>query len=231
MTQPPGNTAGGRRVGRPREAVLTRERIVSVALDLIDDVGAEAFSMAALAARLSVRPSSLYNHVAGKDDLLNGVQELITDTIDASMFDELPWAEAVDAWARGYRRAFVAHPRAITLFATMPVMGAVRTMHMYEHVVAGFERAGWLPDQVVPAMVALESFILGSALDATAPPGVLSPGEAADEVPHFTSAVLAHDETSRSSGSSSADLAFEMGLAALIAGLASRAGITGGPAS
>ncbi len=209
-----------RSAGRPRTAVLHRERIVATALELIDEVGAESFSVNALAARLSVRPSSLYNHVAGKDDLLAGVQELITDAIDASMFDTLPWAEAVAGWARSYRAAFVRHPNAIPLFATSPVAGAVRTMAMYERVVIGFERAGWPADRILPAVVAIESFILGSALDAVAAPGVFSPGEAADQVPHLSAAVVADDRLAAESGQPSTDRSFEIGLQAMVAGLA-----------
>ncbi|WP_203336703.1 TetR/AcrR family transcriptional regulator [Nocardioides limicola] len=208
-----------RGVGRPRETVLSRDRIVAAGLTLLDEVGPEGFSMAALAARMSVRPSSFYNHVSGKEDVLDGIQELITDSIDASMFDERPWTEAVTAWARGYRAAFIAHPRAITLFATMPVKGAIRTLHMYEHVVLGFRRAGWPEERIIPAMVALESFILGSALDATAPTDVLSPGAAAEAVPDFAAAVAAHDEALQRTGGSPADAAFEEGLTALVTGL------------
>jgi len=214
----------GRAAGRPRTAVLTRERIVGRALDLIDDVGADAFSIAALAGKLAVRPSSLYNHVANKEEILVGVQEVIVEAIDASMFDDLPWPEAVAAWARSYRAAFVRHPNAIALFATTPVAGAVRTMAMYEQVVLGFERAGWPDERILPAIVAFESFILGSALDAVAAPGVFSPGEAADQVPHLSAAVIADDRLAAESGLPSTDRSFELGLTALVTGLSAALG-------
>jgi len=213
-----------RTAGRPRTAVLTRERIVTGALGLIDEVGTDAFSVNALATRLSVRPSSLYNHFSNKDEILNGVQEVITDAIDASMFETLPWPEAVAGWARSYRAAFVGHPNAIPLFATSPVADAVRTMAMYERVVVGFENAGWPSDRILPAVAAFESFILGSALDAVAPPGVFSPGEAADQVPHLSTAVDAADRLAEESGQASTDLSFELGLAALVGGLAAQLG-------
>jgi AcrR family transcriptional regulator len=208
-----------RSVGRPRTAVLTRDRIVTAALALIDEVGAEAFSVNALATRLHVRPSSLYNHISGKDELLVGVQEVITDAIDSAMFASQPWAQAVTAWAHSYRAAFVRHPRAIPLFATSPVAGAIRTMEMYERVVRGFEHAGWAPERVIPAVVALESFILGSALDAAAPTGLLSPGGASEHVPDLSAAVDAHERAAAAASMSGADVAFETGLTAMISGL------------
>ena len=82
---------------------------MAAALAMLDDVVVEEFSLDGLARRMSVRPSSFYNHICGKDDIFAGVQELVTDSIDAAMFDELPWREAVELWACSYRAAFVAH--------------------------------------------------------------------------------------------------------------------------
>lgn len=215
-------TARRRGAGRPRTAVLSRERIVDAALGLIDEVGSETFSVNLLAARLGVRPSSLYNHIAGKDDLLAAVQEVITDAIDSTMFETQPWAEAVGAWARSYREAFIRHPHAIALFATSPVAGAIRTMEMYERVVRGFARAGWPLQQIIPAIVALECFILGSAMDAVAPPDLFHPGDAAEHVPTLAAAFAAQERGGGSPAES--DIAFETGLAAIVRGLVDHAG-------
>ncbi len=209
-----------RRAGRPSSPVLDRERIITGALELLDEVGPDRFSLDALAQRLSVRPSSFYNHTSGKDDILAGVQELVTDAIDATMFTELPWREATSAWAHSYRNAFIAHPNAITLFAISPVMGAARTMHMYEQVVAGFERAGWPQHTIISALVAIESFLLGSALDAWAAPAQWQPGRDAAEVPRFAAAVQARDTHAEETGLRLSELSFELGLAALLDGLA-----------
>ncbi|MFB7109808.1 TetR/AcrR family transcriptional regulator [Streptomyces sp. NPDC056190] len=196
--------------------------IVRGALDLIDEVGAEGFSIALLARRLRVRPSSLYNHVKGKDDILAGVRELVADPIDAKVFDILPWDEALVSWARLYRAAFAAHPQTISLLATMPVSGAHRTLRMYESVVGGLERGGWPTASVIPVMVGVESFILGSALDLVAPAAMFDPGPDSPQVPRFTAAVHARDEVSAARGRPAADLAFEVALAALVDGLRAR---------
>ncbi|KAB8182473.1 TetR/AcrR family transcriptional regulator [Microbispora catharanthi] len=208
-----------RRVGRPVKPVLSREAIARAALTLIDDAGAEGFSMAALAERLGVRPSSLYNHVSGKDDILAAVREIVSDAIDASMFAELPWDEALVRWAHGYRDAFAAHPPAISLLATLPITGALRTLRMYEEVVAGLRRGGWPEAMVIPVMVAVESFILGSALDLVAPPDMFDAGPLAAQVPVFAATVRARDDAATSSGRPPADLSFEVGLAAIVEGL------------
>jgi AcrR family transcriptional regulator len=208
-----------RKAGRPTTPVLSRDRIITAALELIDALGAEDFRLATLANHLSVRPSSLYNHVSGRDDILAGVQERIADTIDASMFEQLPWKEATTAWARGYRAAFIAHPQAITLFATAPVAGTGRVLGMYEQVVTGFENAGWPSENIIAALVAVESFILGSALDAAAPESQLSPGNDSASAPRFTVAVAARDSRAAKLGHPVAQLAFDVGLQAIIDGL------------
>lgn len=123
-------------------------------------------------------------------------------------------------WARAYRAAFVAHPHAIALFATTPVMGAARTLRMYEQVVTGFRAAGWPLEAIIPAIVAIESFVLGSALDAVAPATILEPGEDAEAVPLFAAAVAARDQRAATENVTAADLAFTTGLRAMIDGLA-----------
>ncbi|GII94605.1 TetR/AcrR family transcriptional regulator [Sinosporangium siamense] len=208
-----------RRVGRPVKPVLTREVITRAALTLIRESGAEGFSLAALGQKLGVRPSSFYNHVTGRDDILAGVRELVTHSIDATMFSRLPWDEAVVRWAHGYRTAFAAHPTTITLLATLPVTGALRTLRMYDQVASGLERGGWPTPMVIPVVVAVESFILGSALDVVAPPDMFDSGPLACEVPTFAVAVHARDAAARERGVSPADLAFEIGLHSLVAGL------------
>jgi AcrR family transcriptional regulator len=212
----------GRPAGRPRQAVLSRDRIVVAALDLIDEVGDEGFSLAELADRMGVRASSFYNHTTGKDDILAGVQDLITESIDDWMWDELPWPDATVEWAHSYRDAFIAHPHAIVLFATATVGGMPRTLQMYERIVIAFEDAGWPKEEVIPVLIGLESFLLGSALDAVAPIAQLEPGTGAPAVPRFSAAVKARNRRARRRKCRPQDLAFETGLAAMVEGLNAR---------
>ena len=206
-----------RRVGRPKTTVLTRDLIAEAALRLLDESGADGFTMARLAQALRVRPSALYNHVDGKEDVIAGVRELISDRIDVGAFERLPWDEAVLEWAHSYRVAFAGHPPTIALLATLPLTGALRTMQMYDAVVTAMVRAGWPEPEVLPTMVAVESFILGSALDAVAPADMFDPSGAEEQVPSFASA---YEARARALGSTPpADAAFETGLTALLDGL------------
>ena len=119
------------------------------------------------------------------------------------------------------REIFAGHAPLIPLIAVLPVSGSPRTQEMYEKVAAGFTRAGWKQAKIVPAIVALESFIFGSALDATAPLDIFDPGANAGKMPSFESAL----EAQRATGRNSADTAFMTGLRAIIAGLMEQAEI------
>lgn len=206
-----------RKVGRPRTGVLDRDLIARAALKLLAERGYSSFTMSALAKSLSVSPSALYNHVESKQELMQWIQEIVMDGVDSSTFGTLPLEEALFIWARTYRDVFAEHAPLIPLIAVLPVSESPRTLEMYEAVAGGFVRAGWESERIVPAIVALESFIFGSALDATAPLDIFNPGQYTGRLPHFESALAAQ----RATGLDSADSAFLTGLRAIINGLLS----------
>jgi AcrR family transcriptional regulator len=208
-----------RRVGRPRGRVLSRGLIFEAGLKLLDERGPHGFGMRDIARELGVQPSALYNHVSGHDEVIAGVRELIGDRIDASAFGQLPWNEALAAWAISYRDAFAAHPPTIALLAVTPVLSDSRIGLMYERVLSALEQAGWPQTEVLSVMVALESFVLGSALDVVAGDEILDPGNRTD-VPTFTAAHAAR--RAAIGDRRPADVAFELGLAVMIDGLGAR---------
>jgi AcrR family transcriptional regulator len=205
-----------RRAGRPSAAVLNQEGITSAALALIGKKGYEGLTMAALARQLEVAPSALYNHVASKSDVLVLVEDHLAALVDVSGFGSASWEDAVRTWAWSYRDVFAQHTPLIPVIAVLPVTDAPQTLAMYETVSAGFLAAGFPEDRIVSAIVALESFIFGSAYDVTAPADIFDAGSMAGATPHFTAAVrsLAARGDERP-----ADVAFGLGLEALIVGL------------
>ena len=86
----------------PPRAPLTRDRVMRAALTLADTQGLDALSMRALGAALGVKAMSLYNHVKDKEDLLDGMVELVVSEIEAPS-PAAPWREAMQ------RRAHSAH--------------------------------------------------------------------------------------------------------------------------
>ncbi|NJC22775.1 AcrR family transcriptional regulator [Arthrobacter pigmenti] len=212
-------TGSQRSAGRPLNKVLSQESITQAALTLIESRGYEGLTMSSLARALHVAPSSLYNHVESKGDVLILVQDHVMTQVDVSGFGGEPWEDAVRRFARSYRDVFTRHTPLIPVIAVLPVSGAKQTLAVYEAVTRGFAEADWPEEMIVPAIVALESFIFGSAFDATAPETIFEPGKLAEDYPRFTAAVAAQD---RGVGGRQADLAFEVGLDALLLGLQQR---------
>lgn len=199
---------------------LNQDRLVSVALALVDDEGAEALSMRTLAARVDRQVSSLYNHVSGRAELVELMRARIVADIDVSPFasthpsaDALPWDEALESWARSYLRAFAAHPNLIRLLATTSI-GDLSTYQMYDTVIAGLRRGGWPESKTVAVMRTVEAHVLGSALDIIAPEDLITQNFADERFAEIRAGL-----DPRFSQSSSAVAAFDLGLRALISGL------------
>ncbi|TPV49873.1 TetR/AcrR family transcriptional regulator [Pseudarthrobacter phenanthrenivorans] len=209
-----------RRAGRPSAAILDKGGITAAALDLIKRKGYDGLTMAGLAKELDVAPSALYNHVAAKRDVLLLVEDHLTSLVDVSGFGTTPWEEAVRSWAWSYRNVFAEHTPLIPVIAVLPVTDAPQTLAMYETVSKGFLDAGFPQERVISSIVALESFIFGSAYDVTAPEDIFDSGSMAESTPHFTAAVRsAAPPSAGGTPARPADAAFELGLEALIAGL------------
>jgi AcrR family transcriptional regulator len=153
-------------MGRPRTPLLDRERITTTALELIDERG--EFSVPQIAKRLGVQTGSVYHHVDGRDGIVELLRERVASAIDTDTLSLTPWDTALDAWARSYRAAFAAHPRAIPLLTTSPVR-APRVLEQYERAVSLLLDAGFALPDVMPLIIALENLVLGSALDLAAP--------------------------------------------------------------
>ncbi|MDG9703321.1 TetR family transcriptional regulator [Streptomyces sp. DH37] len=209
-----------RRRGRPTTPLLSQEKITQAAVELINLRGYAALTMSALARRLEVAPSALYNHVKSKRQLLLWIQDHVNMEIDCSDFGVRPWDVALESWARSYRDAYARHSPLVPVIAVTPIAGSPHTVAMYERVAAGLRAGGWPDDQVMDVVVAVESFVLGSALDVTAPDDIF-------DVPSDQAPVLAEVVGARV-GRDAARAAFDLGLATVLAGLRDRLKALGG---
>ncbi|MEU4324704.1 TetR/AcrR family transcriptional regulator C-terminal domain-containing protein [Nonomuraea dietziae] len=199
-------------MGRPRRPILSREGIFAAALALVDEDGSEALTVTRLARRLGVQAASLYNHVSGREEIVEGVRDLVVAEMDVDALDGEPWQEALAVWARSYLAAFARHPNTAKLLSTTTIRSPA-TLAMYERAVALLERAGWPSDQVVTVFTAIESFAIGSALDLAAPGVMIDPSS--QELPLLSGAL-------KDAPPARAMAAFELGLAALVHGLDDR---------
>ncbi|WP_410611776.1 TetR/AcrR family transcriptional regulator C-terminal domain-containing protein [Amycolatopsis sp. lyj-109] len=150
------------RRGRPPQGVLSRERILLAGLALVDEEGLAAVSMRKLARRLGVDPMSLYNHVDGKDALLDGIAEVLLAEIPAPPA-EADLRETMSALAHGFRAALLGHPRAAPLVFTRR-LASMTALAPVEAVLAPLLAAGYPPDRAVHGLRAVLAFLIGTLM-------------------------------------------------------------------
>ncbi|WP_405733158.1 TetR/AcrR family transcriptional regulator C-terminal domain-containing protein [Streptomyces sp. NBC_01537] len=205
-------------MARPRKPLLSRERIVSAALALIDADGLQAVSTRRLAARLGVSGPSLYNHFRTMDDILDAAADSVVAEVDLSMFSDgagVDWPAALLAWARSYRAALAAHPNIVPFLAQGPGRRPAG-LRMADAVFGGMVGAGWPPAHATRIGALMRYFVAGSALGSFAR-GFVDDAAAYDpaDYPHLGQAhLLAAAQPQVDEG------AFETGLRALVDGLA-----------
>ncbi|MDO8847670.1 MAG: TetR/AcrR family transcriptional regulator [Coriobacteriia bacterium] len=144
--------------GESRET-LNRERVVRAAMDLADESGIDSVTMRELGRRLGVEAASLYNHVAGKDDLLSGMADLAAAEIDLPSSD-VDWKEAMRRRAVSAREVFVRHRWAAGLMDSRVWSGPYSLLYA-DRVLGTLIHAGFSPVIASWAFIALDGYIYG----------------------------------------------------------------------
>ncbi|MFC1439588.1 TetR/AcrR family transcriptional regulator C-terminal domain-containing protein [Streptacidiphilus sp. N1-10] len=210
-------------MARPRNPLLSRDRIVAAALELVDTEGLPALSTRRLAAVLGVSGPSLYNHFATKDALLDAVVDEVLGEVDLSMWaqvDKETWADALTRWARSYRSALVAHPNLIPVLAQGPGR-RTNALRLADAVFGGLVDAGWPRGDATRIGALMRYLVFGSALGSFAGGFVDDQQIYAADYPHLDQAhLLAEHRRSIDEG------AFETGISALMEGLTLQYGRT-----
>lgn len=124
---------------RAKREPLSRKRILRAALDYIDEHGLDQLSMHKLGATLDARGMSLYNHVANRADMLDGVVEMLWGEIEAASAPGADWRENYRSFARAIRDVLLRHPRAVPLIPSRPVMPAASLRAVRAQVEAAVE--------------------------------------------------------------------------------------------
>lgn len=201
-----------------QKRTLTRDKIFRAAFDLLDKKGAESLSMRGIAEKLGVRQSALYRHISGREEILVGIRELIGEEILGPNFEYGTWDESLRNLGRGYRDAFAAHPEAVPLLATTPMVAAKEVISIYDNFLRILTEEGWSYAEALDIMNAYDSFLLGSALDLASGQEILDPGED-QEADYFQTAFAARKNRNSGLGISGAESAFELGIEIFINGL------------
>jgi AcrR family transcriptional regulator len=142
----------------PREP-LRRERVLHAAIEIADQRGVGAVTMRAVAAALGVEAMSLYNHVRNKDEILDGMVDLVVEEIHLPA-DTSNWREAMRLRAVSARAAFLRHPWASALVDSRESSGPTR-LRYFDLVLGVLVRAGFSLEAAVRGFSVLDSYIYG----------------------------------------------------------------------
>jgi AcrR family transcriptional regulator len=186
---------------RPGErAPLSRERVLRGAVAVADAAGIGALTIRSLARELGVKPMSLYHYVANKDEILDGIVDLVFSEM------ELPspggdWQAEMRRRAISTRRVLRRHPWAIGLMESRANPGAATLRH-HDATIATLRTAGFSVAMTAHAYALLDSYVYGFALQEASLPfkpetvaEVAEPGSqqiSARDYPHFVEMATEH---------------------------------------
>jgi len=145
-----------------RRAPLTRERVLRAALELADKRGIDSLTMRNLGEELGVEAMSLYNHVANKDDILDGIVDLVFSEI-ALPSGRSGWKTAMRGRANSAHEALLRHPWAPSLMQSRTKPGAATLRH-HDSVLGSLRGAGFPLVLAAHAVSAIDAYVYGFAL-------------------------------------------------------------------
>ena len=151
---------------RPTEvanrAPLNLERTLQVALVIADDEGLDAVTMRRLARELGVEAASLYHHVQGKTQILDGLVEVVATEIEPPM-PSTDWRTAITQRAHHTRACLRRHPWAVSLMASRTSPGPA-TLGLLETGIRCFREGGFSVRQAAHAISVVDSYVHGFVL-------------------------------------------------------------------
>ncbi|MFC5754750.1 TetR/AcrR family transcriptional regulator [Actinomadura rugatobispora] len=147
---------------RREQPTLGRDQIVDAALGLLDAEGLAGLSMRRLGTRLNAGATSVYWHVANKDELLELALDRVMGEVTVPDPAERGWREAAAGYARGLRAMIHRHPWTVTLFGDRPMLGpnAARAL---DETLAVFAHAGFTGHDLEYAWSLVVDYVVGAA--------------------------------------------------------------------
>jgi len=151
---------------------LDQMRILRAAVEFIDTNGLSKLTMRRLGAHLGVEAMALYRYVPGREQLLDGVVEVVMDqlyeTTMAGGFST-SWQEYLQMQAHAVRTLALEHPRIFPLVATRPAAAPwlrppLRSLRWVEDFLRGLREYGFSPVASVVVYRSFATFLLGALL-------------------------------------------------------------------
>jgi AcrR family transcriptional regulator len=212
--------------GTEARAPLNRDRVLRAAVALADAGGLDSLSMRKLAQQLGVEAMSLYNHVRNKDDVLDGIIDVIVGEIDMQQPASTAWKPALRQRVMAARSVMLRHTWAPRVIETRSTMSPVLRRYM-ESLAAILRQGGFSLDLTHHTFHVLGSRILGfnqdlfddtSQMDSSPEVAALMAREMADTYPYITEMATAISHEGGLGGCDD-DTEFAFGLDLILDGL------------
>lgn len=180
---------------------LSRQRALSAAVALADVDGIGSLTMRKLAQELGVEAMSLYHHVANKNDILDGMVEMVFSEIELPS-DSTDWKTAMRRRATSVRAALTRHPWAISIMESRTSPGPATLRH-HDAVIGCCRTAGFSIEMAAHAFSLIDSYIYGFVLQEVNLPfddaddlaevvESIMPQLSADDYPHLVELTTEH---------------------------------------
>ena len=141
---------------------LKRERVLRAALLLADTSGIDSLTMRNLGRELGVEAMSVYNHVANKDDVLDGIVDLVFSEIELPS-EGAEWKPAMRKRAISAHEALLRHPWATSLMQSRTKPGPATLRH-HDTVLGTLRKAGFTVVLAAHAFSVIDGYVYGFAL-------------------------------------------------------------------
>jgi AcrR family transcriptional regulator len=175
---------------RPR---LSRERVLQGAVAVADAGGIASLTIRSLATELGVKPMSVYHHVANKDEILDGIVDIVFGEIDLPTIGG-DWHQEMRRRASSAREALQRHPWAIGLLESRTNPGPATLKH-HDTVIGTLRAAGFSVVATAHAYALIDAYIYGFALSEASLPinGPETMPDVAEQImAHFSPADYPH---------------------------------------
>lgn len=153
-----------------KRPTLTRERVLETAVELADEIGIESLTIRKLADRLGVGAMTIYHHVPSKDEIIDGMVEMVFSEIEMPQIGD-DWKSAMQQRCVSAREVLSRHPWAAPLMESRTSPGPANLSH-HDAVIGCLREGGLSIEMTAHAYAILDSFIYGFAFEeATLPSG------------------------------------------------------------
>ncbi|WP_308466154.1 TetR/AcrR family transcriptional regulator C-terminal domain-containing protein [Rathayibacter soli] len=147
---------------------LNRERVLRGAVTIAGESGIGSLTIRSLAQTLGVKPMSLYHYVSNKDEILDGIVDLVFQEIELPSL-EGEWRPELHRWAHGARRVLRRNAWAITLLESRTTPGPATLRH-HDRIIGVLRGGGFSVKMTAHAYALLDSYLYGFALQEAALP-------------------------------------------------------------